>query len=94
MPEKKGLALEAAFTAEAWMADPKGVRGGLYCLSRLGGGFTGELRAVAEATGEADTMESKAKAVKAVARRLGAGSALWKHLRNQLCPDPTRPLHC
>ena len=94
--EKKGLALEAAFTAEAWLQDPKGVRGGPYCLSRLDGELTSELRAVAEAVADEDFLHAKATAVQRVARQLGAGSAIAKHLRNECfrCGEHFRKCAC
>jgi hypothetical protein len=79
----KGLALEAAFTAAAWVQDEGAVRGGPWCLKRLGAASRAELRAVAKAVRGVRGLREQVAAVRAAAKLCDQRGALQRHLRRE-----------
>ena len=83
VPEENALALEAAFTAEAWQTQPEEVRGGPYCLSRLDAKLKRELRLLAASLEGKSLLHEKVCAVQQVASSLPRRGALNRHLRGE-----------
>lgn len=83
VPWKTALAIEAARTAAAWAQQPDVVRGGPWCLKRLGRVLIGELQQVADAVRAARGPHAEAASVFEVAKRMALNGALQRHLRGE-----------
>jgi hypothetical protein len=83
VPEAKALALEAAFTAEQWQGNPGEVRGGPYCLARLPGAHTSQLRLLSTSLEGKSLLKERVEVVEKVAASLPKRSALCRHLRGE-----------
>jgi len=94
VPLEKGLALEAAFTAEGWSTNPGGCRGGPYCLRRLGPVLRSELGQLRDRLQGTRSFAEKCEAVRLVASTLSRGAALNKHLREECYKCETKCKCC
>jgi hypothetical protein len=94
VPLDKGLALEAAFTAEGWSKNPAGCRGGPYCLYRLGPALRSELEKLRDKLKGTRSLAAKCEAVQIVASELSRNAALNKHLREECYKCGTKYTCC
>ena len=94
--EDKALALEAAFTATHWADNPKKVRGGPYCLGRLDGKLTCELKKLAQELNASSRSchRERIQIVIAVAQGLPRTGPLNRHLRGECFRCGVKFQHC
>ena len=91
-----GLALEAAYTAMAWVSNQDEVRGGPWCMKKLLGKDVAELTKVAEALKGKKTNAEMVEAINDAAGQLPRRGSLRRHLHNECfkCKGPFGSCRC